>query len=183
MSETSEGVSSTYIVTTEKGAAKTHRVYIDCEIGVPTEYRDLMALLFGAGIKDRFELYINSIGGDFRTASAIIEGIKNTAASVTCVIVGEAHSSASFIAMHCSDVKVLDSATMLVHDVSYNTEGVVGNVLEHAKFMRSVVDRALVEAYTGFLSAAEMRAVRMGKELWLDAAQIRARLQAGAPAQ
>ena len=178
MSLNAEAVSATHIVTTERGAAKTHRVFLDCEIVEPPQYRDLIALLFSASAKDRFEFYINSIGGDFRSASAIIEGIKNTEAKVICTIVGEAHSSASFIALHCSEITVLDSASMLVHAVTYNSEGVVGNVLEHAKFMERVIGDAMSAAYGNFLTAPEMREIKLGKELWLDAAQIRARLQA-----
>lgn len=57
---------------------KRHDVFLDTDISEPSNYRDLISLLFNAGENDTINIFINSQGGHLNSALAIIEGIKQS---------------------------------------------------------------------------------------------------------
>ena len=154
-----------------------HDVFLDSEIGDPSEYRDLISLLFNADDDDSFNFFINSEGGQLYSALAIIEGLKHTSAQVTAVIVGECHSAASMIAMYCHQMAVLDSAQMMIHTASYGTMGNTGNVKAYTDFTTKQVEKLLHDTYEGFLDKDEITKIKLGVELWFDAAEIKTRME------
>lgn len=154
-----------------------HDVFIDCEIGEPSEYRDLIAILFGANQGDTIQLYINSEGGHLDSALAIIEGLKNTEATTIAVIMGACHSAASFIAMYCHEVVVLDSAYSMIHTATFGSVGMTSNVKSHTDFTVRQVEKLINETYRGFLTEDEISKVKSGMELWFDADDIRSRME------
>lgn len=154
-----------------------HDVFLDEEIGDPSDYRDLISLLFNADEDDSFNFFINSEGGQLYSALAIIEGLKHTTAQVTAVIVGECHSAASMIAMYCHQMAVLDSAHMMIHTASYGTMGNTGNVKAYTDFTTKQVEKLLHETYEGFLDKDEITKIKLGVELWFDAAEIKVRME------
>lgn len=166
-----------YITSTEF-SCNHYDVYLDEEVGDPEYYRELVATLFNASENDSITLYINSPGGQLATALAIIEGIKNTAATVRGVVVCECHSAASLITMYCHEIVVLDSANMMIHTVSFGSVGSTSNVKSHTDFTVRQVDALLDDAYAGFLHKDELVKVKAGVELWFDSAQIRERVGA-----
>jgi ATP-dependent protease ClpP protease subunit len=165
-----------YISITEV-SSKRIDVFLDKEIGEPSDYRDLNFLLFNAEENDVVPLYINSPGGHLNTALAIIEGLKNTPARTVAILQGECHSAASMITMYCDEVLVLDSAHMMIHTASYGTVGNTGNVKAHTEFTTRQVERLIHETYEGFLTESEIEKVKLGVELWLDADEIRQRIE------
>jgi ATP-dependent protease ClpP protease subunit len=151
-------------------------VYLDEEIGEPEHYRDLVATLFNASEGDSVVLFINNTGGHLTTALSIIEGIKNTAATVRGVVVCECHSAASLITMYCHEIVVLDSANMMIHTANFGSVGSTGNVKAHTDFTVKQVETLLDDAYAGFLHKDELAKVKAGVELWFDSTQIRERI-------
>lgn len=164
-----------YITSTDY-VSKHYDVYLDEDIGEPQEYRELCALLFNAGENDSIALYINNPGGHLTTALAIIEGIKNTSATVRGIVVCECHSAASLITMYCHEIIVLDSANMMIHTANFGSVGSTGNVKAHTDFTVKQVETLLDDAYAGFLHKDEMAKVKAGVELWFDSDQIRERI-------
>lgn len=152
-------------------------VFIDDEVGDPPEYRELIATLFNAGQDDTVAIYINSPGGNLDSALAIIEGLKNTQARVTGVIIGACHSAASLISMYCHEIAVMDNAYSLVHTASFGSSGNTNNVKSHTEFTVKMVEKLLNETYEGFLSKDELIKVKQGVELWFDADEIRKRFE------
>jgi len=167
--------SQQYINTTET-SMRHHDVYIDKEIEEPSEYRELISILFNATENDTVNMFINSPGGQLSSALAIVEGLKMTAAEVTAVIIGECHSAASIISMYCDRVAVLDSAHSMVHTASFGSMGSTGNVKSHTDFTVRQVEKLLHETYEGFLNKEELAKVKQGVELWFDADEIRSRM-------
>ena len=167
---------SDYITSTEQ-THYHHDVFLDGDIEEPSQYRDLVSLLFNAGEQDSINIFINSDGGHLDTALAIVEGVKVTQASVTAVINGACHSAASIISMFCHDVIVMDSAYSMIHTASFGSSGSAGNVKAHTEFTVKQVDKLLNEAYEGFLSPEELASVKTGVELWFSAADIRSRMK------
>ena len=154
-----------------------YNVFIDKEVGEPSEYRELISTLFNANLGDTIAIYINSPGGQLDSALSIIEGLKNTQAQVTCIIMGACHSAASLISMYCDEVAVMDNAYSLVHTASFGSSGNTNNVKSHTEFTVKMVEKLLNETYDGFLTKQEMVDVKHGVELWFDADEIRKRME------
>ena len=75
-----------------------YEVFLDEELSEPSNYRELISVLFNASENDTITFYINTIGGSLATTLAIIEGIKHTNATVTGILMGETHRGGSIIA-------------------------------------------------------------------------------------
>ena len=168
------------IIKTNKIEVNQHSVFLDDEIGPPSEYRELISLLFDASENDEFVFYINSPGGSLASTRAIIEGMKNTPATVTGILMGETHSGGSLIAMYCHGLAVLDSAEMMIHTASFGSVGFTGNVKSHTDFTVNQVHKLIEDAYEGFLTPEEMIDVKKGVELWFSADDIRTRMESRA---
>jgi ATP-dependent protease ClpP protease subunit len=165
-----------YISVNER-TARHFDVFLDSNIEEPSEYRELLSVLFNATDDDTVNIFINSNGGHLDTALAIVEGLKSTSAHVTAVIIGACHSAASIISMYCHEVAVLDNAYSMVHTASYGTAGNTGNVKAHTEFTTRQVEKLLNDTYEGFLTKEELTKVKQGVELWFDADEIRARMK------
>lgn len=157
---------------------KRFDVFLDTEIGEPMMYRDLISLLFNADENAVVNIFINSQGGHLNSAMAIIEAIKHSNAMVTGVILGECYSAASMIAMHCHNVVVLDSANMMIHTATFGTAGNTSNVKAFTDFTVKEVEKLLMSTYEGFLTKEEIDKVKTGVEIWIDAEDIRKRMEA-----
>ena len=167
--------SEDYINTSEH-SVRHHDVFIDSDVGEPSQYRELLSLLFNASEGDTFHFFINSNGGHLDSALAIIEGLKNTQGHVIAFIIGACHSAASFISMYCHEVAVLDNAYSMIHTASFGAAGMTGNVKSHTDFTVRQVEKLLNETYEGFLTKEELVKVKSGVELWFDADEIRERM-------
>jgi len=165
-----------YITTTER-TAKHSDVFLDGDIDEPSDYRELIAILFNAMEYDTVNIFINSPGGNLDTALSIIEGIRNSPAYVSAFLIGACHSAASMIALTCDQLIITDSANMLVHSASFGSAGTTGNVKSHTDFVVKQTNKLLDHIYEGFLSKEEIEDVKLGVELWLDAGEIKKRIQ------
>lgn len=170
-----ENSNSSFIKTVELKYYQ-YKVFLDEDIEDPANYRELIDLFFSAQENDEIQIYINSSGGQLRTALAIIEGIKITRASVIGIIIGNCHSAASLIALHCHNIIVLDSASMMIHTAWATSDGTVSNIQTYTSFLRNQVEKLLHQTYEGFLTSNEIEKVKMGLEIWLDAEEIRRRI-------
>jgi len=171
-----QGKSNEYISVIDKNV-RYFDVFLDGDIEEPSEYRELLSILFNAGEEDSINLFINSNGGHLDTALAVVEGLKNTNAHVVAVLIGACHSAASIISMYCHEVAVLDSAYSMIHTANYGTAGNTGNVKAHTEFTTRQVEKLLNDTYEGFLTKEELARVKSGVELWFDAEEIRKRME------
>ena len=153
-----------------------HEVFLDGDITEPANYRELLSILFNANDSDTVSLYINSSGGHYDTALAIVEGLKHTEARVTAVLIGACHSAASIISMYCHDVIVLDNAYSMIHTASFGSSGSTNNVKAQTEFTVKQIEKLLNQTYEGFLSKEELGRIKTGVELWFDAEEIRTRM-------
>ena len=164
------------IIKTQKHEMNVHQVFIDEEIGPPNKYRELISMLYMASQTDTFIFYINSPGGELDSASAIIEAILVTEATVNAILIGQCFSAASFIALNCDDVIVTDSAEMMIHTAQFSAGGNTHSIKGSVDFSHKVINKMLDKTYTGFLTEQEIDSVKKGQEIWLDSEDIKKRL-------
>jgi ATP-dependent protease ClpP protease subunit len=156
---------------------KKYNVFLDSEIGEPSEYRELLTILFNAPPDSLIYLYINCTGGNLDTTLAIVEAIKTCDAKVSAILIGSCHSAASIIALNCDEIIVLDNAYSMVHTASFGSSGNVGTVKSHTEFVIAQIDKLIENTYSGFLNKEELARVKNGNELWFNAEDIRKRLK------
>lgn len=156
---------------------KKYNVFLDSEIGEPSEYRELLTILFNAPPDSLIYLYINCSGGNLDTTLAIVEAIKMCEAKVSAILIGSCHSAASIIALNCDEIIVLDNAYSMVHTASFGSSGNVGTVKSHTEFVIAQIDKLIEQTYSGFLNKEELAKVKNGNELWFNAEDIRKRLK------
>jgi ATP-dependent protease ClpP protease subunit len=173
--ETRQSVSS--FITTTRQDNYTHLVHFDEMIGVPSNYRGLINLLYTCSDSHEFNFFMNIGGGALSSAMAIIEAIKATDGKVRAIITGDCHSAGSIIALHCHEIMVTDSANMMCHTAAYSTGGTLSNVKSHSDFSTTYINKILDDSYIGFLTSHELSDLKKGVELWLDAEDIGKRLE------
>lgn len=154
-------------------------VPIDEDIKEPSYYRNIVLTLTDLQEGDEVNFYINSPGGDLSGLVSLLSVIKHTKAHTVATILGAASSSASILALHCDEVVLTEYSTMLVHSGSYyGLGGKSSDVADYLQHLERVSKDILESTYKGFLTDTEIKDVLQGKEMWLDAKAIYARLKA-----
>jgi ATP-dependent protease ClpP protease subunit len=171
------GASPSSMIRASRHTMSSYRVYLDEGIGEPKKYRDLIDALCAAGPHDDFNLFINNGGGYLHTALSIIEAIKASQATVRAIVVGDCHSAASIITLSCNEILITDAANMMVHSASFGSGGFAHNVKHHADFSVTQLSVLFDEIYGGFLSDAELKELKTGREFWFNAKQIAKRVE------
>lgn len=152
-------------------------VHIDKEIKGAAYYSKVFDMMLQAGEHDLIDFFISSPGGDVEGLNVLLEGMKLTDAHIRAILVGSCHSAASIFAMNCPEVIVCDRATMLVHNVRTGFGGKMADLEAFTTFSKKTSSKLIQETYKYFLSDEEIKEVLAGRELWLDADQIRERLE------
>jgi len=118
------------------------------------------------------ETYINSPGGIIDVGSEIYTMLRSYTGNVKQMIVGEACSAASVIAMarYC---EMSPTALMMVHCVSSRVRG-NHNDMEHMAEVLRTADEALANAYMAKSGMSKEEVLEMmNKETWLTAEQAK----------
>lgn len=152
-------------------------VHLSEEIKDASYYTKVFDLLLEVGENDIVDFMIASPGGDLEGLNMLLEGIRLTDAHVRAILVGACHSAASILAMNAHDVIVTDSCTMLVHGVRTGFGGKMVDLDAFTAHSKKVTDKLLRQSYEGFLSPDELKEVIHGRELWLDADEVRDRFE------
>lgn len=156
--------------------ATQYTVTIDEPFVSPSYYRGVVSMLMSANEEDSVIFLINSPGGQLNGLLALVEGVKMTDATTMAVLIGECASAASMFALHCDTVFVSDNATMLCHNISYGTGGKGSDILSHVQHVSKTSEKLLRKTYEHFLTEKEIDEMINGREIYLDADEIKERL-------
>lgn len=152
-------------------------IHITGDIRGAEYYTKIFDLLIDAGENDVVDFFIASNGGDLDGLNVMLEGIRMTDAHVRAILIGPAHSAASILALNCHDVIVTDSASMLTHNIRTGFGGKIADLEAFTNFSRKISNKLIQDTYKGFLDEDLLTAVLHGKEIWMDAEEIRERLE------
>lgn len=155
----------------------TYHVHIDEIIQEPIYFRKLQGLLSSAQEGDTVVFHLNTGGGDFYTALAIIGWIHNTEATTVAVIEGEVCSAGTFFIMACDNVIAMPHSVVMLHSASYGTYGDTKRVRKFVKFQDEQISKFTQEIYEGFLTIEEINSmVEDSEEIWLTSEEVIERL-------
>lgn len=155
---------------------KCYTLYLDNEIGAPSEYRDHMEALESAAEWDEVRLVISSPGGRLDAGLMLINGIKACRAPVTAHIHDQCGSMATGIALACDNWMLGDFAYFFVHTASWMAYGKDSEIRSQVQFMDKRIDKFLHDMYDGFLSPEEISLVSKGQDMWINAEELGERL-------
>lgn len=159
----------------ESKVSNKFTVHIDTEFVNPSFYRNVIEMMDSATEDDMIVFKINSPGGQLSSLQSLIESLKSTEAHTVAVLIGECASAASIFSMYCNSVVVTDSANMLAHHVSYSTGGKGADIVSHVQHMAKISEKLMHDAYKHFLNDSEIADIIAGKEMYMDADEIRHR--------
>lgn len=153
-------------------------VHINEEIKGPDYYSKIFDMLIDAGDEDIVSFFIASPGGRVDGLNVLLEGLRMTEAYTVAILIGEAHSAASILALNCDEVVVTDSAESLVHSCRFGASGKAADIAAQTSHTLKTTEKLARQTYgNGFLTEAELTQMLEGKEFYFDADQIRERLQ------
>lgn len=151
-------------------------ITLNDEIGVASEYSELIALLKFANENDVVEIEINNNGGCVDTALQIKNAISECKAHViTCLNVA-AHSAASVVMLAGHSYKIGKYASMVIHEGFSGLQGKPSDIRKHIDFYNRQLDRIVTEVYSEILTEDEIKSVLNGLEFILDDVELMKRL-------
>lgn len=157
---------------------KIYTLYLDGEIGPPSEYRDHMEALEAANEWDDVRIVISSGGGRLDSGLMLIDGIKSCRAPVTAHIHDMCGSMATGVALACQNWMLGDFAYFFVHTASWGAFGKDSEIRSQVQFMDKRIDKFLHKMYDGFMDDQEISLVGKGQDLWIDSEELKTRLEA-----
>ena len=152
-------------------------VHINEEIKSPDYYSKIFDLLLDANEEDCVSFFICSPGGRIDGLNVLLEGLRMTEAYTVAILIGEAHSAASILALNCDEVVATESSEMLVHSCRFGTSGKAADIAAQTAHTLKTTEKLARQTYEGFLTEDELSQMLAGKEYYFDAEQIVERLQ------
>lgn len=152
-------------------------VHINEDIKAPDHYAKIFDMLLDAGPEDIVSFFIASPGGRIDGLNVLLEGLRMTEAYTVAVLIGEAHSAASILALNCDEVVVTDSAESLVHSCRFGASGKAADIAAQTAHTIKITEKIARQTYSGFLTEDELSLMLAGKEYYFDAEEIKERLE------
>ena len=152
-------------------------VYLTGEIEEAESYYDLLSMFRTCPDNAIVTMYINSAGGDLFSTIQIINAMKDSRASITCILDGVAHSGASCIFLAGDAFVVNDGSAMLCHFYSGGTTGKGNEIKSWINFQDEYVKEFFTKSYLGFLTIKELEKMFGGSDFWFGKEEIESRLK------
>lgn len=151
--------------------------YISGNILESHYYTDLFYTLRTASETDLIYLHLNTSGGDFDTGLQIINNMQASNANVVTVLEARAYSMGAFIFLSGDEYIVHDNCQLLFHVYSGSFAGRGNEQQAEVLAVASWFEKFMNRTCQPFLSAAEIRDVLKGSDVWMDSDEIRKRLE------
>lgn len=143
--------------------------YITKEILAASEYHDFTELAINLTEDDSIVLLIDSPGGYLSGAQMIITALNSSVAQSTAVIIDEAASAATIIALACDELLMREHSSFMIHNVSFGSYGKGHELKSHVNFSLAQSKKLLETTYKYFLTPEEIEEVLRGEDKYFDA--------------
>lgn len=161
----------------------TYHFYIHGEIGESEEYVDLLDTLYNATNNDTIIIHLNTVGGYLNTAVEIIHAIAQTSGFVITSADGLVASAGSLLFFAGQGLIVGEFCEVMLHDGSGGAMGKINENLKSAMFTSKRLSNIYHKIYGRFFSSEEVDKVLNGEDLYLDAEEVEAIIDAAAKAE
>jgi ATP-dependent Clp protease, protease subunit len=151
--------------------------YISGNILESHYYTELFYTLRTAIETDIIYLHLNTSGGDFDTGLQIINNMQASSANVVTVLEARAYSMGAFIFLAGDEFIVHDNCQLLFHIYSGSFAGRGNEQQAEVLAVSNWFEKFMTRTCLPFLSAAEIKDVLKGSDVWMDSDEIRRRLE------
>lgn len=161
----------------EEQLAREYNVYLSRGVGAPSQYDSLCHLFRKAQPQDHIRFFINTVGGNMATGLALIEAIRESDAHVTTVLNPEAYSMGALLFLAGDSMEVPNNGRLMFHN--YSSTGTIGKGNEQVAEVQSSIkwfESVMADVCSPFLTKAELKSVIEGRDIWMQAPEIRERL-------
>ena len=165
------------IRTTSKALTTEYDIMFDRPIEGSQEFQEEMYMMRQASEGDLVNLYIDTCGGSGATVSAFQQIKVKSSAHFHAVLQGNAYSAGSAFFLLCDTQEVGDLAEMMIHTSQQSMSGHSDEVQEFGNQTARTARKAMELIYKDFLTQEEIEKCLLGEAMWLDADQIKERLE------
>ena len=165
------------LITARQKVSTEYDVSIRDAIDSNDYFADLIELLRTATQEDVFNLYFSTDGGMLDATQELLAAMSVTEALVVGHLTNKAISAGSIIFLNCHQWQVYAGSHMMVHQMSYSAGGGNQNVKGQVDFYASMNEKLVKNAYTGFLTEAEIESVLHGKDVYIEDVDVAERLE------
>ena len=151
--------------------------YISGNILESHYYSDLFFTLRTATETDIIYLHLNTSGGDFDTGLQIINNMQASNAHIVTVLEARAYSMGAFIFLSGDEYIVHDNCQLLFHIYSGSFAGRGNEQQAEVHAVSSWFEKFMTRTCEPFLTAAEIKDVLKGSDVWMDSDEIRRRME------
>ena len=155
---------------TEQGIAVT--LYLNDVIEDSSYYQEFTEICAVLTEEDNIALFIDSPGGYMSGGQMITRALRNTLAYSVAIVVDQAASMASILALSCDDLYMHPYSYLMIHMVSYGSGGKDHEVAAHVEFTSKKAKEYVRDVYKDFLTEQEIEDVIRGGDIYLDDTQV-----------
>lgn len=149
---------------------------LDDEVTETSDYRELLYVLRVAQENDVVRININNYGGHLTTCVAIVNAIKNSAATTIGSLCSIAYSAAGAIWLACDVQEVGRHCGFMGHSAQGGDYGSLQQRKQSVEHTYAILESLYMDVYSGFLSEEEIQSVLKNDEVWLTEKEIIERL-------
>ena len=166
----------TQIPSRETIVAKEYHYYITGTVGGYNNH-ELLNALREAGPYDSIYIHINTQGGDLDYTIELVHAIQASQATVVGVAEGAVVSAGSIIFFSCHGFLINPMAYFMIHDGSTGYFGKINENHKAMEFSKKHFNKIYHEVYGKFFTEDEINEVLGGKDIYLLAEEVEARVQ------
>ena len=155
---------------------KVQHFYLSGYIDEPASYIDMVHKIRVAGPDETIFIHLNTEGGDLSTGIQLVNAMKYSDAHIVCSLEGEAYSLGSLIFLAGDEFIIHDNSIMMIHNFS---GGIYGKGNEQVSQLEATIkwfNTIARDYYTPFISEEELADILKGEDIWLQADDVRKRL-------
>lgn len=150
--------------------------YISDSIQDPLKYTDMIHKINTAQPDDTIYIHLNTPGGYISTGVQIINAMQSTPAHVVTVLAARAYSMGTFIFLAGDEYLLHDDSRMMFHNFSGEAGGKGQEMLSMVEHTVMWFNKLLKKYCSPFLTDEEMEKICTGTDIWMDADEVRKRL-------
>ena len=178
MSESKPNIQPNPSTVYEKPVARMFDFYLTGDIKEAREYQDWNQILRTASETDAVVIHINSPGGDIFTIIQLMRSMAESPATVVASVEGMCMSAATLLFLSADVCEISEHSHFMFHTYSSGNWGKgseqLANVQADDKWARHLFNTV----YKDFLSVKEIKEIVDGKDLWMNPAEVKKRLEA-----
>ncbi len=178
MSESKPNIQPNPSTVYEKPVARMFDFYLTGDIKEAREYQDWNQILRTASETDAVVIHINSPGGDIFTIIQMMRSMAESPATVVASVEGMCMSAATLLFLSADVCEISEHSHFMFHTYSSGNWGKgseqLANVQADDKWARHLFNTV----YKDFLTVKEIKEIVDGKDLWMNPAEVKKRLEA-----